>query len=159
MGPQIEPRKKPLNILNSFPLYWLFNRDPYNGLSYSSYNWVGFHPLKTLNHQGPFFHSSIDDCAKLHFIQKPQCEALNFVICASLAPCERFPTHTFGPEKNESTNNLVTYSHCTKNVSSYLFLRKLRGFFFSCLKPENLRKILRLDLLPLRNVRGKAACK
>lgn len=81
------------------------------------------------------------------------------MICASLAPCERFPTHTFGPEKKESTNNLATYSHCTKNVSSYLFLRKLRGFCFSCLKPENLRKILRLDLLPLRNVRGKVACK
>ena len=24
---------------------WLVNRDPYNGLLYSLYNWVGFHPL------------------------------------------------------------------------------------------------------------------
>ena len=29
--------------------YWLVNRDPYNGLLYSLYNWVVFHPLYTLN--------------------------------------------------------------------------------------------------------------
>ena len=34
-----------------FPLCWLFNRDPYNGLLWSLYIWVGFHPLKTLNNQ------------------------------------------------------------------------------------------------------------
>ena len=28
-----------------FPLYWLFNRDPYNGLLQSPYNWVVCHPL------------------------------------------------------------------------------------------------------------------
>ena len=31
-----EPRKKP----SYFPLYWLVNRDPYNGLLQSLYNWV-----------------------------------------------------------------------------------------------------------------------
>ena len=37
---------------------WLVNRDPYNGLLKSLYNWVGkFHPLYTLNNQG-FFHCS-----------------------------------------------------------------------------------------------------
>ena len=35
-----------------FPLYWLFNRDPYNGLLQFSYNWVGFHPLYTRNNHG-----------------------------------------------------------------------------------------------------------
>ena len=34
--PPSEPRNKP----SYFPLYWLFNRDPYNGLSKSPYNWV-----------------------------------------------------------------------------------------------------------------------
>ena len=29
--------------------------DPYNGLLSSPYNWVGCHPLYTLNNQGPFF--------------------------------------------------------------------------------------------------------
>ena len=33
---QCEPRKKP----SDFPLYWLFNRDPYNGLLQSPYNYV-----------------------------------------------------------------------------------------------------------------------
>ena len=37
-----------------FPLYWLVNRDPYNGLLQSLYNWVVFHPLYTLNNQGFF---------------------------------------------------------------------------------------------------------
>ena len=31
---------------------WLFNRDPYNGLLQSPYNWVGFHPLYTAINQG-----------------------------------------------------------------------------------------------------------
>ena len=39
-GPHVpatsEPRKKP----SYFPLYWLVNRDPYNGLLSSLYNWV-----------------------------------------------------------------------------------------------------------------------
>ena len=42
-----EPRKKP----SHFPLYWLFNRDPYNGLLCSPYNWVVFHPLYTITNQ------------------------------------------------------------------------------------------------------------
>ncbi len=37
---------------------WLFNRDPYNGLLKSPYNRIVFHPLYTLNNQGPFFHCS-----------------------------------------------------------------------------------------------------
>ena len=37
-----------------FPLYWLVNRDPYNGLWKSLYNWVGFHPIYNLNNQGPY---------------------------------------------------------------------------------------------------------
>ncbi len=39
-----------------FSLYWLVNRDPYNGLLKSPHNWVVFNPLFTLNNQGPFFH-------------------------------------------------------------------------------------------------------
>ena len=35
-----------------FPLYWLFNGDPYNGLLKCLHNWVGFHPLYTANNQG-----------------------------------------------------------------------------------------------------------
>ena len=31
-----EPRKKP----SYFPLYWLVNRDPYNGVLKSLHNWV-----------------------------------------------------------------------------------------------------------------------
>ena len=48
-----EPRKNP----SYFPLYWLVNRDPYNGLLQSLYNWVGFHPLYQTTNQG-FFHCS-----------------------------------------------------------------------------------------------------
>ncbi len=48
-----EPRKKP----SYFPIYWMVNRDPYSGLLYSPYNWVGFHPLYNPTNQG-FFHSS-----------------------------------------------------------------------------------------------------
>ena len=40
------------------PLYWLVNRDPYNGLLKSPYNWVGFHPLYQTTNQG-FQHCSI----------------------------------------------------------------------------------------------------
>ena len=40
-----------------FPVYWLFHRDPYNGLLESLHNWVGFNPLYTVNNQ-TFFHSS-----------------------------------------------------------------------------------------------------
>ncbi len=36
-----EPRKKP----SYFPLYWLVNRDPYNGLLQSLYNWVVKSPI------------------------------------------------------------------------------------------------------------------
>ena len=36
--------------------YWWFNRDP-GSLCHSK--WVGFHPLYTLNNQGPCFHCSI----------------------------------------------------------------------------------------------------
>ena len=36
LKPPPEPRKKP----SYFPLYWLVNRDPYNGLLKSLYNWV-----------------------------------------------------------------------------------------------------------------------
>ena len=44
-----------------FPLkYWLFNRDPCNGLWKSPHNCVVFHPLDTLNNQVPFFHCSCD---------------------------------------------------------------------------------------------------
>ena len=35
-----------------FPLYWLFNRDPYHGLLERLYKWVVFHPLYTVNNQG-----------------------------------------------------------------------------------------------------------
>ena len=37
-----EKGKKPY-----FPLYWLFNRDPYFMVYFkkSTHNWVGFHPL------------------------------------------------------------------------------------------------------------------
>ena len=38
---------------------WLVHRDPYNGLSLFSHNWVGWHPLCTLNNQ-IFFHCSIE---------------------------------------------------------------------------------------------------
>ena len=38
---------------------WLVNRDPYNGLFKSPYNWVVFHPLYTTNNQG-FFRGSYD---------------------------------------------------------------------------------------------------
>ena len=31
------------------------NRDPYNGLLQSLYNWVVFHPQYNLTNQGPFF--------------------------------------------------------------------------------------------------------
>ena len=31
---------KKKHILTFFNLYWLFDRDPYNGLLSSSYNWV-----------------------------------------------------------------------------------------------------------------------
>jgi len=31
---------KKKHILTFFKLYWLFDRDPYNGLVSSSYNWV-----------------------------------------------------------------------------------------------------------------------
>ena len=39
-----------------FPLYWLVNQDPYNGLlsSLSLYNWVVFHPLYNPTNQGFF---------------------------------------------------------------------------------------------------------
>ena len=37
-----------------FPLYWLFKRDPFNGLLQPLYNWVGFHPLYNLTNQGLF---------------------------------------------------------------------------------------------------------
>ena len=40
---------------NYFPLYWLFNRDPYDGLLHSPHNCVVCHPLYTLRNQGPFF--------------------------------------------------------------------------------------------------------
>ena len=43
-----EPRKK--SLLLSIES-WLFNRDPYNGLLQSPRNWVGSHPLNTLNNQ------------------------------------------------------------------------------------------------------------
>ena len=46
-----ELRKKP----SYFPLYWLVYRDPYIGLLKSPYTWVVFHPLYTVNNQGPFF--------------------------------------------------------------------------------------------------------
>ena len=49
--PSIGPRKKP----SYFPLYWLVNKDPYNGLLQSLYNWVVFHPLYNPTNQGPFF--------------------------------------------------------------------------------------------------------
>ena len=38
--------------------YWLFNRNPYNGLLLSPYNWAVFHPLYTLNNQ-VLFHRSV----------------------------------------------------------------------------------------------------
>ena len=37
------PRKK--KTLTFHDINWLFYRDPYNGLSSSLCNWVGFHPL------------------------------------------------------------------------------------------------------------------
>ena len=37
---------------------WLVNRDPYNGLLKSLYNWVGFHPIYNPTNQGPFFRCS-----------------------------------------------------------------------------------------------------
>ena len=46
-----ESRKKPSYL----PLYWLFNRDLYNGLLQSPHNWVGFHPLYTLNNHNACF--------------------------------------------------------------------------------------------------------
>ena len=48
-----EPRKKP----SYFSLYRLVNRDPYNGLLYSPYNWVVCHPLYNPTNW-PFFHCS-----------------------------------------------------------------------------------------------------
>ena len=39
--------------------YWLVNRDPYSGLSLQS---LVFHPLHTLNNQGPFFSLLIFEC-------------------------------------------------------------------------------------------------
>ncbi len=33
-------------------LYWLIDKDPYNGVLQSLYNWVVFHPLYTANTQG-----------------------------------------------------------------------------------------------------------
>ena len=56
-------RKKP----SYFPLYWLVNSDPYNGLLKSPYTWVVFHPLYNRNNQGPFFH-----CSLLIFIPRSQ---------------------------------------------------------------------------------------
>ena len=49
----IEP-KNVSNVHNpvDIPLYWLFNRDPYNGFLQSPYNWVGCHPLYTTLNQG-----------------------------------------------------------------------------------------------------------
>ena len=44
----LEPRKKP----SYFPLYWLVDRDPYNSLLYSPYNWIVFHPLYNPTSQG-----------------------------------------------------------------------------------------------------------
>ncbi len=44
-----EPRKKKPALLSR--KYWLVNRDPYNGLLQSLYNWVVFHPLYTLNNR------------------------------------------------------------------------------------------------------------
>ena len=53
VGPEckrdFEPRKKNLSY---FPLYWLYNRDPYDGLFWSPY--ITGH----LNNQG-FFHCSL----------------------------------------------------------------------------------------------------
>ena len=37
---------------------FMVDRDPYNGLLYSPYNWVVFHSLYTLHNQVPFFHCS-----------------------------------------------------------------------------------------------------
>ena len=47
----MEPRKKKPSY---FPLYWLVNRDPYNGLLQSLYNWVGWHPLYNRTNHGFF---------------------------------------------------------------------------------------------------------
>ena len=52
-----------------FPLYWLVNRDPYNGLwnnpYISLYTWAGCHPLYNPTNQGPFFHCSCERLGKV----------------------------------------------------------------------------------------------
>ena len=54
-----------------FPLYWMVNRDPYNGLLQSLYNWVGHHPLYIYNPTNKgFVHCShmlfVGFCFQLH---------------------------------------------------------------------------------------------
>ena len=46
----LEPRKKTRKLLSM--KYWLVNKDPYNGLLKSLYNWVGCHPLYNPENSG-----------------------------------------------------------------------------------------------------------
>ena len=72
--PPSEPRNKP----SYFPLYWLFNRDPYNGLSKSPYNWVVLKSpiyIYTLNNQ---FVSLLKLLVSLH----PTCPSTAYLVYA-----------------------------------------------------------------------------
>ena len=40
--------------------YWLFNKDPYNSLLESLYNWVVFHPLYNPTNRGPLNTAQLD---------------------------------------------------------------------------------------------------
>ena len=51
-----EPRKKKKKTY--FPLYWLFNRGPYNGLNYNPHLTGQYNTLFSPTNQGPFFRGS-----------------------------------------------------------------------------------------------------
>ena len=51
--------------------WWVF-RDPYNARCHIT-NWVGFHPLYTLNNQEPFFHCSNGKCSCIVGLLQKRC--------------------------------------------------------------------------------------
>ena len=50
-------------LLCYIPLYWLVQRNPYNGLLDSTCNWVGFHPPYTANNHGQLVTARLNQLA------------------------------------------------------------------------------------------------
>ena len=80
-----------------FPLYWLFIRDPYNGLLYALYDWVVLSPI-VYPKQTSFFHCSLGGVSNHYLRQFSRCPTFN-----SRRDTKRRKVSFFGERKHGNT--------------------------------------------------------